>query len=164
MTRTSGGTVSAPTGAGRMGSWLGWGALSGFLAGVVFIVLNSWFASTVGKPALGPLKTIATLIEGPPPPQATVWIGVVVHVVLSVLFGLVFAAAVAPMRVGSGGSVAWAGLLFGGIIYVADFQILARFIQQFSAFQMTNQPFELTVHLLFGAVLAALLLIGPGRA
>lgn len=140
--------------------WLGAGVLSGFLAGVVFIALNSWFVTTMGKPTLAPFKTIATLAQGPPPPQATVWIGMAIHAVLSALFGLLFAALVSQMGNRSAGWVLWAGLVYGGLIYVIDFQILSRFVGHFSAFlAVTNQPFELTVHILFGAVLAALLLL-----
>jgi vacuolar-type H+-ATPase subunit I/STV1 len=157
--------VGARTDAGGVGPWLGWGLLAGFLAGVVFIALTSWFATSMGNPQLAPFKVIATLAQGPPPMQATVWIGMAIHSVLSALFGLVFAAAVAPRRGSSGGSIIWAGLIFGGLIYIIDFQVLSRFVPQFSAFlQATNQPFEVTVHLVFGAVLAALLAAWPTRA
>ncbi len=59
--------------------YAGSGMFSGFLAGVVFIALNSWFATTMGKPALAPFKTVATLVQGPPPTQASIWIGMVIH-------------------------------------------------------------------------------------
>lgn len=153
------------TGSARTLPWLGWGLLSGFLAGVVFIALNSWFTTSMGKPALAPFKTVATLAQGPPPPHATIWIGMVIHSVLAALFGLVFAALVAPMlRNHSAGWLLWAGLTYGGILYVVDFQVLSRFVPQFSALlQVTNQPLELAVHLVFGAVLAALLASWPTR-
>jgi hypothetical protein len=56
------------------------------------------------------------------------------------------------------------GLLFGGVVYVIDIQIFARNVGYFSAFQATNQPLELAAHLVFGAVLAALLLLAKPRA
>lgn len=159
-------TPRAPTPAQPRAPWLGWGLLSGFLAGVVFIALNSWFATTTGKPALAPFKAIATLAQGPPPPQATIWIGMAIHSILSALFGLVFAALVASMmRSRPAGWLPWAGLLYGGLLYVVDFQVLSRFVPQFSALlKGTNQPLELAVHLVFGAVLAALLASWPSRA
>ena len=144
--------------------WLGWGALSGFLAGAAFMALQSWFAVSIGQDALAPYRTVATLVEGPPPALATAGIGMVVHAALSVLFGLLFAAALAPLRRRSAGWFAWAGLLFGGVVYVVDFQIFARNVGYFSAFQATNQPLELAAHLVFGAVLAALLLLAKPRA
>jgi hypothetical protein len=162
MTRTA--NVSAPNAAGRMGPWLGWGLLSGFLAGVAFIALVSWFSTTMGNPRLMPFKVIATLAQAVPPPQATIWIGMVIHSLLSALFGLVFAAGVAPMRGRASGSILWAGLIYGGLIYAVDFQVLARFVPQFSALlNATNQPLVLAVHLVFGAMLAALLVAWPAR-
>ena len=144
--------------------WLGWGALSGFLAGAAFMALHSWFAVTIGQDALAPYRTVATLVEGPPPALATAGIGMIVHPALSVLFGLLLAAALAPLRRRSTGWFAWAGLLFGGGVYVVDIQIFARNVGYFSAFQTTNQPLELAAHLVFGAVLAALLLLAKPRA
>lgn len=152
--------VPEQRGSGRGARWLGWGVLSGFLAGAVFIALNSWFAASMGNPVLAPFKVVATLAQGPPPPSTTIWIGMAIHSVLAALFGLVFAILVSPMRNRSAGWVLWAGLLYGGVIYIVDFQVLSRFVPQFSAFlAVTNQPLELAVHLVFGAVLAALLLL-----
>jgi hypothetical protein len=90
-------------------------------------------------------------------------IGVVVHVVLSAVFGLVFAALLLPLRRRSAGWFAWAGLLYGGAIYLVAFQVVARNVPWFSAFQTTNQPLELAAHLVFGSVLAALLLLAKPR-
>ncbi len=162
---TNVGTARAPTKTVPIGAWLGWGLISGFLAGVAFIALTSWFATSTGKPQLRPFEVIATLAQGPPPPQTAIWIGMVIHSLLAALFGLLFAAVVAPARKQrSGGWLLWPGLLYGGIIYAVNFQVLARHVPQFSAFQALNQPFELTVHLVFGAVLAALLVALPARA
>jgi hypothetical protein len=133
--------VSGGRGGHRSGlsRWLGWGALCRLLAG-----------------ALAPFQTVATVVEGSPPTAATVGVGIVVHTVLSALFGLIFAALLAPLRWRSAGWLAWAGLLFGGAVYVIDFQVIARI----SAFlQEANQPLELAAHLVFGSVLAALLLL-----
>jgi hypothetical protein len=149
---------------GTPASWIGWGALSGFLSGVAFIALHSWFAVSAGDGALAPFRTVATIVEGPYPTTTVIGIGMAVHVVLSVVFGLVFAVLLAPLRRRSAGWLAWAGLLFGGVVYLVDFQVLARFVPWFSAFlQGTNQPFELAAHLVFGAVLAALLLLAKPR-
>ena len=129
------------------------------------MALHSWFAVSVGQDAMAPYRTVATVVEGPPPALATAGIGMVVHTVLSVLFGLLFAAALAPLRRRSAGWFAWAGLLFGGVVYVVDFQILARNVGYFSAvLETTNQPLELAAHLVFGAVLAALLLLAKPHA
>ncbi len=150
----------------RIVPMLAWGIIAGLLAGVVFIALTMWLTASMGNPALTPLRVIATIVEGPPPPEATIWVGVVVHFVLSALFGLVFAAAVAMLRDRSAGrswaaAVLWGGLIYGGLLYLVNFQLLARLVPQFAAFLGVNQPFEVTVHLLFGALLAAFLVVGP---
>lgn len=145
------------------GSWLGWGAFSGLLAGIAFLAIHTWFGVSMGRDAGAPLRTIATVIEGPPPAEAVEGVGVVVHVVLSALFGLIFATLLLPLRRRSPGWLAWAGLLFGGAVYLVDLQFVARSIPWFSAFQATNQPLELAAHLVFGSVLAALLLLGKPR-
>jgi uncharacterized membrane protein YagU involved in acid resistance len=85
-------------------------------------------------------------------PDTSVLLGMVFHSVLSAIFGVIFAALL--IRMNRSGLLLTGGLIFGGVIYVIDFQVLARFVHQFHAFRMTNQPFELTVHLLFGALLA----------
>jgi len=159
-------TDPSPSATGRTGttsSWLGWGAFSGLLAGMAFLALNTWFAVSMGQDAAAPLRTIATIVEGPPPADAVQGVGVVVHAVLSALFGLLFAALLLPLRRRSAGWLAWAGLLFGGAVYLVDFQFLARSVPWFSAFQATNQPLELAAHLVFGSVLAALLLLAKPR-
>ena len=148
---------------GAPASWLGWGAFSGLLAGLAFLALNSWFAMSMGQDAAAPLRRIATLAEGPPPVEAVQGVGVVVHAVLSAVFGLLFAALLLPLRRRSAGWFAWAGLLFGGAVYLVDFQVFARSVPWFSAFRTTNQPLELAAHLVFGSVLAALLLLAKPR-
>ncbi|WP_034271778.1 hypothetical protein [Haloechinothrix halophila] len=132
---------------------LGMGVIGGIVAGAGFIALTMWFAHTDGKDAVAPFKMISTIIEGPPPDEGMVWLGVVVHVVLSVAFGLLFALLTHPW--GTGTVAALAGLVYGGVIYVVNFQILSRFVDHWSAFlEGTNQPFEAATHLLFGALLA----------
>ena len=134
------------------------GAVGGFAAGVVFMVLDSWFSGTLGQPALAPFRAVATLAQGPPPAAASIWIGMAIHSALSVVLGLIFAAIVMSGRVRDAREVVLAGLIYGGVVYAINFQVLARFVGQFSAFQRSNQPFELAIHLVFGAVLALFML------
>jgi hypothetical protein len=63
----------------------------------------------------------------------------------------------------SAGWLAWAGLLYGAVVYLIDFQVLARVVPRFSAFLATGQPFEVAAQLVFGAVLAALPLLAKPR-
>lgn len=146
----------------RFGAYLVAGAVGGFLAGAAFIALNAWFATSNGMPRMQPFRTVATIVQGQVDVNASnVAIGIVLHVAISIVLGLIFALVTAGFR--SAIFVAFAGLVFGAVVYVVDFQVLARQVGQFSAFRMTNQPFEAAAHLVFGAVLAVLVLIGARR-
>ncbi|HET7327886.1 MAG TPA: hypothetical protein VFJ14_11455 [Nocardioidaceae bacterium] len=148
----------------RPGQYLAMGVIGGFLAGVAFIALTSWFATTMGMARLAPFRLIASIIQGPEAAAsgtADIWLGMVVHSVLAAVFGLAFALVTVGIR--SAILVALAGPLFGAIVYIVNFQVLARLFEQFSAFRGVNQPFEATVHLVYGALTALLLLIAARR-
>lgn len=140
------------------------GVLGGFLAGVAFIALTSWFAVSQGAPQLSPFRLIASIAQGPAAAidaTGALWLGMVIHSLLAAIFGLIFALVTVSIR--SARLVALAGPIFGAIVYVVNFQVLARLIDQFSAFRGVNQPFEATVHLVYGSLVAVLLLVGARR-
>lgn len=139
------------------------GVLAGFLAGVAFAALNAWFAASNGMGALAPFRTIATIVQGPPPATATIWVGMLVHSVIAAILGVIFAGVLLPVRRRSAGWLAWAGLVYGAAVYIVDFQVLARIVPQFSAFQQVNQPFEAAAHIAFGALLATFAVLAKPR-
>jgi hypothetical protein len=129
------------------------GAIGGLVAGIAFIVVTMWFASTQGSPPVAPFKLISTLILGAGALEsgsASVPLGVAIHAVLSIAFGAVFALA-APM-LASNGTVALAGGAYGALLFVVNFLVLGSTV--FPQFQMPNWPFELVVHIVFGHLLA----------
>ncbi|MFC1417708.1 hypothetical protein [Streptacidiphilus cavernicola] len=129
------------------------GAVSGLVAGLMFAGATMWFLTSIGKPADTPLLMISTLVKGDGAMMngtASVPVGLVVHMVLSLAFGMVFAVLTARIR--TNGLVAVAGVAYGGLLYVLNFQVLAR--AAFHTFSMADQPFELVVHLVFGVLLA----------
>jgi uncharacterized membrane protein YagU involved in acid resistance len=145
-------TVQAHKGE-TMGARLVRGAIGGFLAGLVFIGVTMWFATTQGSAALGPAKMISTIALGAGALQggsASAPLGVVIHVVLSIVYGMVFALFVGKMR--TNGTVALLGTVYGALLYVVNFLVLSPLL--FPAFQMANQPFELLAHTVFGTLLA----------
>jgi uncharacterized membrane protein YagU involved in acid resistance len=77
-------------------------------------------------------------------------LGLTVHALLSVGFGLVFA--VLAHRLRANGSVALARSLYGALLYLINFQVLAP--SAFTVFEMANQPFELVAHVVFGLLLS----------
>jgi uncharacterized membrane protein YagU involved in acid resistance len=129
------------------------GAVGGVLAGMVFAAVTMWFTdSTAGKADM-PLRMISTIVKGDQAMAAgttSVGLGVLVHLVLSALFGMLFALAVPRLR--SNGTVALAGTLYGALLYVVNFLVLAPLA--FSVFKMANQPFELFAHIVFGTLLS----------
>jgi hypothetical protein len=61
---------------------------------IPFAVITMWFASTTGGGWLAPLKLISTIVLGADALEAGTaqpWVGVVVHMVLSAITGMVFA-------------------------------------------------------------------------
>lgn len=139
------------------------GGIGGLFAGLLFAAVTMWFVTSLGMPARTPLLMISTIVLGEDAMaggDANIATGMAVHVVLSIAFGVVFALIAGRLR--TNGAVALAGLVFGALLYVLNFQILARI--WFDPFRMANQPFELVVHLVFGSLLAlALYGTGPRR-
>jgi uncharacterized membrane protein YagU involved in acid resistance len=129
------------------------GAVGGVLAGLVFAGVTMWFAdSTGGKPDM-PLRMISTIVKGDGAMAAGTTspaLGAVVHVVLSALFGMVFALAVPRFR--TNGTVALAGTLYGLLLYLVNFLVLTPLA--FTVFRNANQPFEVFAHLVFGTLLS----------
>jgi uncharacterized membrane protein YagU involved in acid resistance len=128
------------------------GAVGGLVAGVIFAVATMWFTTSIDMPARTPLLMISTIVLGDDAMtngDANSAVGWVVHLALSIAFGIVFALIARRMR--TNGEVALAGFVYGGLLYVLNFQILARVA--FETFKMANQPFEVVVHLVFGVLL-----------
>lgn len=131
------------------------GGIGGFIAGLPFIFVTMWWASTQPKgSAKGPLNLISTLVLGKEAMmtgEVNPWLGFAVHAVLSIAFGMIFAVVVPALR--SNGTVALAGGIYGAVLYLVNFQLLGRiFFDQF--LKGPNQPFELVTHVVFGHLLA----------
>lgn len=130
------------------------GAVGGFVFGLVFLAFNMWFVASMGNPATNPLKLISSLVLGQGALEAgtaSPFVGFLVHAVLSMGFGVVFALLVPRMR--TNGTVALAGGLYGGALYLVNFLIIAPLVfPQFAT--GPNDPFEAVVHIVFGHALA----------
>lgn len=81
------------------------------------------------------------------------------HLALSVGFGASFAAVTAARR--DPAILVVGGLVWGALLYLLNFHVLAPLA--FTTMKAANKPFELTVHLVFGALLAAALLPRAGH-
>lgn len=80
-------------------------------------------------------------------------LGVVVHTAIFVASGIIFGLVASRLRTNA--AIAVAGLVFGLLLYLVNFQLIGRFV--LPQFQMTNQPFEVFAHVAFGAIVAPLL-------
>ncbi len=149
--------------AGLRESWGGImarGVVGGIVAGGLFLVLNMWFATSLGDPAKGPLLMMSTIVKGDEAMMsgsASVGVGLGVHVALSAAFGVAFAALASRLR--SAGAIAGAGVVYGAALYLINFKVLSP--AAFVTFEMANQPFEFVVHVVFGSLLALAFLV-PG--
>lgn len=129
------------------------GAVAGVLAGLLFVGVTMWFASETGGKSEMPLRMMSTIVKGDGAMEAgtsSVGLGWVVHLVLSAAFGIGFALVVPMLR--TNGTVALVGTMYGAALYVVNFVILAPIA--FPTFEMTNQPFELLAHIVFGTLLS----------
>lgn len=127
------------------------GLVGGAVGGAVFIVVTMWFFTTMGAPANQPLRVIASIVQGKDAlanGTADVWVGWVVHIVLSLAFGVGLALIVRGIP--SDGMRAAIGLAYGGALFVVNFLILAPLV--FDPLTNANKPFELFAHLVFGSV------------
>jgi uncharacterized membrane protein YagU involved in acid resistance len=129
------------------------GVVGGVVAGGLFLVLNMWFATSMHQPARMPLLMMSTILQGNDAIKdgsALVGVGVLVHAVLSIGFGVVFSVVASRLR--TNGSLALAGAVFGIVLYLVNLKIFAP--AAFHVFEDANQPFELVTHVVFGVVLS----------
>jgi hypothetical protein len=127
----------------------------GIVAGVVFGVVEMAGAAMMGDSPLMPLRMFASVVLGEPaltsPDIGTVvGIGTVAHLVLSAIFGLVYGlfAANTSLETQTGwGRQAVLGLLFGVVLWFANFQIIARVLYPW--FLQAPQFLQMAMHAMF---------------
>jgi len=127
------------------------------VAGLVFAMMEMVLVAVVmGKPWYGPLHMIAAIGMGPqgvlPPPPAfdfgVAAVAVLIHMVMSILLGMVFATVLLAFR----SSMAWLiGLIFGVALYYINFY---GFTALFPWFAEARGWIALVSHAAFGLVLA----------
>jgi hypothetical protein len=136
------------------------GVYAGLIAGAVFMMLEMgmvWLF--MGESPWAPPRMIAAIALGegvlpmPPDKPATFSMGVIVtamviHFLLSIIYGLIGAAVVAH-RMGYGGAVAF-GALAGLVVYLINFYPIANAF--FPWFAMARNWISIVAHVVFGAV------------
>jgi hypothetical protein len=131
------------------------GALYGVLAGILFGLVEIGAAALMGAPASGPLRMFASIVLGRDALGAgslgtVAIVGSIVHLALSAIFGIVyraFLAWLAPGRRLAWGKQGGVGLLYGGALWLVNFQIVARLLYPW--FLDTPQLQQFLLHALF---------------
>lgn len=125
------------------------GVVAGLFGGFAFALANMWFAGAHGKPSVAPFLSISTIFHGQDVPVMSaqnVVIGLVLHIALSMLFGLVFGLLVVPLLRTTTLLVAGA-IVYGLGLFVVNFEIFGRTLfPWFSNPKGPNMLFELWIH------------------
>jgi ribose/xylose/arabinose/galactoside ABC-type transport system permease subunit len=136
-------------------------AVAGLAAGAVLMVLELFWSTLVSgdSPWLAS-HMIAAIVMGPDVLQTShfslyiVAVALAAHYVLGTLFGLLLAAIMVPLHLASHvATVALAGAVFGGALYLLNFYGMVQFFPWFASWRGAA---TLATHLLFG-ITAALL-------
>lgn len=127
----------------------------GLIAGVIFAMMEIAGAAAMGNPPLMPIRMFASIVLGEAaletvPMGSALLVGVVVHLALSALFGLIYGllnARTSTATQTQWGRQAGLGLLFGLALWLVNFQIIARVLYPW--FLTTPQFLQALMHALF---------------
>ncbi len=158
-----------------LGDLLARGAVAGLFAGLVFLLANMGWAVRGDKPAVAPMIDISTIFHNqdmPKPVEAgpfgpdNVVVGLVLHLSLSMLFGMAFALVAAMLLRRRGAALlAVAGVVYGLAVYVVNFQVFGRvFFEWFTDPMGPPQGFEIFIHAVYGLLLVPFFVGVLGRA
>jgi len=133
-----------------VGGLLARGAIAGIVAGMAFLLAEMWFAVSQGKPGTSPLYAISTIFHASSAPV----LGLTIHIVLSLGFGMGFAVLLVPW-LRNLLALVLGGLGYGLALWVLDIQILGRTVFPFFAPKGSSDLiFGLLAHvLIFGLLL-----------
>ena len=133
------------------------------IAGAVFMMLEMALITMMkGDSPWGPPRMMAAMVLGrgvlPPMGQPAsfdfgiIMFAMIIHMMLSVMFGIVLGLIVSRLGLHAIGSIA-AGAVFGLIVYFVDFHI---FTAWFPWFAMSRGSITIFSHAMFGAILGGL--------
>jgi hypothetical protein len=147
------------------------GAIAGVVAGIIFAMFEMVMAAIMGDGFFMPLRMIGAIILGEDAMMASyslvtaAAVGLVVHMMLSVIYGVLFGAIVGfvpALHEGSSRLIALA-TLFGFALWLVNFYIIAPIA--FEWFGMADSMIQFVAHtFFFGTALGlTLLAIGTSR-
>jgi uncharacterized membrane protein YagU involved in acid resistance len=141
----------------------------GVIAGVIFAMMEIAGAVMMGNPPLMPVRAFASVLLGQGAMQTAsvgtvVVVGTIVHLALSAVFGLIYG--IVNARFSSKTETSWGrqaglGLLFGAMIWLVNFQIIARILYPW--FLMMPQFLQMVMHAMFFGLPLALMYAAAER-
>lgn len=127
----------------------------GLVAGVLFATMQIAGSAMMGQAPLMPLRMFASVLVGhgamqSPSLGSVVVVGILVHLILSAGFGLIYG--IVNARLSSKTETSWGrqtalGLLFGAMLWLVNFQIVARILYPW--FLTTPQLLQMAMHAMF---------------
>jgi hypothetical protein len=143
-----------PTREVDLGRALKHGAIGGVIAGVIFPLFEMAMAAIQGQNPLGPLRMIGGIAVGEQAldPGFSILVagaaGMAVHMMLSIVYGLVFgaAAALVPALVRSIGVAVVAGAALGTVLWLVNFYVIAPIFGWTWFPQMTDPLVQFVAH------------------
>ncbi|MFN2469159.1 MAG: hypothetical protein ABR521_13645 [Gaiellaceae bacterium] len=143
-----------------LGGRISRGAAAGLVSGLVFLLATMGYVTTKDLPAIAPLLDISTIFHGTDMPTddptkvpVDAFAGLVLHLTLAALYGVVFALFVPLAR--NIAFLAVGAVAYGLLLYVFNFQIFGRILfEWFTDPKGPDQGFEIFIHAVFGLLLA----------
>ncbi len=141
-------------------TWIGTGIAGGIIAGIVMAMVAMVWMALAGEGFFKPLSVIASILMGKSAISGSFalvpdLLGAVIHMVLSAVFGLVFAfvAAHAPW---SSEQIIGTATVYGLVLWIVNVVIIdANFIP--AGLSLAPTPLLIVVHLVYGIVLGLIL-------
>jgi hypothetical protein len=146
--------MNSATRTDHIGNWVRQGALGGLIAGIVMAMVAMMYTLVAQNDVLAPLKQMgATFFPLDSGSGISLLAGLMLHMVMSIIFGIAFALIVVNRASG------YAPLVITGVIYVAFEWAIARFV----VLPVLDPPLVTTfgaiggivAHMMFGIVLGA---------
>ncbi len=146
-------------------SWLLNGLTMGVVAGITFAMFEMIMATILGDGFFAPLRMIGAIVLGPDalvpiyPVTVAALAGMVVHLVLSGIFGLIFGLIASSIRFvrASSQSLVIAATIFGILLWIVNFYLIAPLV--FPWFGMANPYVQFVSHAFFYGTPLGLLLL-----
>ncbi len=145
------------------------GVIGGSIAGIVFAIAEMIGGSVIdGSPFFMPLKAFASIPIGKEPPKiawaTAVPVGVISHMVLSIIYGVVFALIVAylPMLRVSPVLLVVAASVYGFLLWLINFFVLPGAISR-PWFKMAPKGEQFVYHTIFYGTVLGLYLVAVMR-